>query len=1142
MVGEAVLDLCAPLPGARLVVEASAGTGKTFALTSMATRLIVEDGLAPAELLVVTFTRAATAELRSRLRDRLSAALSHLSASAQPSTDDLLLQHLWLDDDAQRGLRVRRLRRALAEFDAATITTIHGFAAQVLAATGISQRGLGAIVDDLATKSKEVCADVLAAASLEVPSADALPSYTTLLGATRTVMNSPDLLVVPAAGEPGATDDELRKAELVRRSVAELRRRRLIERSVGFDDLIGLLRDALEGPRRGSFVELLRRRFRVALIDEFQDTDPAQWAVFEAVFGADPAVPMVLVGDPKQAIYSFRGANVHTYLAAIAPMPGTSQASLVVNWRSDGAMLRALDLLFRGATFGDERIRFTSVEPAPANRDATIRDTSGTPLPALVIRCALDQSIQRTSRNKVAVDDAGRAIAVDLAQQVHRLLDGATIPLRERDGETRRRVRPSDVAVLVRTRAEAEDFQQALLRQGIPAVLARGTSVLESPAAEQWRTLLVALTRPSNPRTARAFALSWFVGWNGDDLARCGDAELAELQQRLAGWAETLAADGVASFVRQVWADGRVAARVLAQPDGDRSLTDLEHVGELLQMSGGLRHPGPAALLKALEVDPLAREEGEEHVDLSARRIESDADAVQVMTIWVSKGLQFPIVCVPSLWRKPKSTSGISTDPDTGERILDVTSTKASWPDRATAKERRARAAAEALGEQLRLAYVALTRAQHQTLLWWSNGSQSEQTSLAHLLFARGDSGDIDPELWAAQKVHLPSDDSTPSWLRHALGDRSDGTIAIEFQPECVPTAGWVDPAAPPAAETLDPAVGPAALDRTARRWSFTMVARYLDVDLAMPHVGPDHHRDAGAADEVEAEVAAIDQSRSTIPGPYADLPAGTAFGTLLHTVLEHLDFTGPDLAAQAGALGRSFDRGQMVLLAGDTERFGAAVEATLRTPLGPSFGDLTLAGLSRQDRLDEMTFDFRLAGGSAAATVAEIAELVALFLPEDDPLLPWATAVAAGTWVPDLSGHLTGAIDLVLRRRDPDGTTRFVVCDYKTNQLPGYGREQLAAAMAAHHYPLQALLYEVALHRYLRWRLVDYEPALHLGGVAYLFVRGMAGEATPADGQDVEGVFRWIVPSELVVALSDLLDGRHHRSQAPSPRRGSRP
>lgn len=447
---------------------------------------------------------------------------------------------------------------------------------------------------------------------------------------------------------------------------------------------------------------------------------------------------------------------------------------------------------------------------------------------------------------------------------------------------------------------------------------------------------------------------------------------------------------------------------------------------------------------------------------------------------------------------------------------------------------------------------MALTRARHQTIVWWSSVSSAAKAGLTRVLFARDEHGRLDPELFA-QKVPLP-DAPTARSLLEPLVDASGRTISVTVHGH--PPADedrWQGPDERHDDSPLEVARPTRRPDRTRRRWSFTAIA-----------AGEDHTHDdptdatggdAGAADE-PADQPSDDAPDQLLGAPdagaLATLPAGATFGTLVHSVLEEVDFAsdslGSDLRDQVqhqlvrrpvdlaprhadGTRGEACD-GLDLLVRGLSD--------AVHTPLGPLLGDLRLADLPRADRLDEMEFDLRLGEASAPATDAEVGALVESHLAPADlfdtqPLHDWASGLVAGRFGAVLAGHLTGSIDAVLRVRGDDGTPRFVVVDYKTNRLTPRGRpaspedyrpDQLVRAMADHHYPLQALLYSVALHRYLRWRLADYDPHLHLGGVAYLFVRGMVGPSTPVTDGHRHGVFSWAVPADLVIDLSDLLDG----------------
>jgi exodeoxyribonuclease V beta subunit len=1141
-------QLTGALPHGHLAIEASAGTGKTYALAALATRFLAEQDLSTSDLLIVTFTRAATSELRARVRERLVEAADHLAHGGH--TDDPLLAHLAAAD---REVRLARLRRAVTEFDAATITTIHGFATQVLSTLGITSGADpdAAMVDDSAQLAAECCADVLAAAALE--HAD-LPTSRTLIQRTRTAINIPDLRLAPGADQEGvATDADLLLTELVTRSIERMRARRRAAATLSFDDVLVELRAALEQP---TSVATLRNRFRVALIDEFQDTDPVQWSIFRAMFPdpTDPDTALVLVGDPKQSIYAFRGANVHTYLDAVRGT-GERPPTLGTNWRSDAAVLSANQALLSGATFGDPAITFTPVEPAPAHVERRLVDRDGAPLPALELRLALADDIERNAKGQAVSADARAAIDADLVELVRGLLEGARLPSDEVEGATRA-VQPSDIAVLVRSNDDATKIRDALRRKGIPAMLSRGGSVLESPAADQWRWLLDAMSRPSDPVRARTFALSWFGGRSADWVATATDDDLVALQEQLAEWVMVLAERGVVAFQRRLWSDTGVVARVLARPDGDRELTDLEHVAELLGTGAGVEHQSVAGLLSILDAPAPEEIDADVDRDQAARRVESEAKAVQVMTVWVAKGLEFPIVCVPTMWSSSHATP-IVPDPDAdpaaspGARMYDLAAKP--WPDAASTKERKAVADAEHLGENLRLLYVALTRARHQTIVWWSSVSTAAKAGLTRVLFARDEDGRLDPELFA-QKVPLPDADTARSLLEPLVAASGQTISVIVHGHPPVDDQRWQAPDERddhPPLELAEPRRRP---DRTRRRWSFTAIAAGEDHTHDDP--GDATGGDAGAADEPTEPGPADDAPDPLVgasdAGALATLPAGATFGTLVHSVLEEVDFASDTLQADLRErvlhqlVRRPIDLAPRLADGTRGERSEGldllvrGLADTVHTPLGPLFGGLRLAEVSRADRLDEMEFDLRLGEAAAPATDAEVGALVESHLAPADlfdtqPLHDWASGLVRGRFGAVLAGHLTGSIDAVLRVRGDDGTPRFVVVDYKTNRLTPRGRtasvddyrpDQLVRAMADHHYPLQALLYSVALHRYLRWRLADYDPHVHLGGVAYLFVRGMVGASTPLTDGQRHGVFSWAVPADLVVELSDLLDG----------------
>jgi exodeoxyribonuclease V beta subunit len=1130
-------DLLGPLPTGRVAIEASAGTGKTFTLAGLAVRYVAEAPVPISELLVVTFTRAAAAELRHRVRTRLTEAARALRGSAGSFDDEL---HTLLGG-SERELRADRLEAAVTDFDAATITTIHGFAQQVLTTLGSTAPGdLDAtLVDDARELVTQVCADVLAATAVDDPFVvDELPKHGRLIQLVLTVLGNPGLAIVPSAETEDSSEVSARYRRLVDRAVDEVQRRRREAGTVSFDDVLTQLRDALR--HSPAAAASLQRRYQVALIDEFQDTDPVQWQIFSTLFGGPKSnTSLVLVGDPKQAIYAFRGANVHTYLEA-AYEPGTERSTLGVNWRSDQALLGALERMLAGATFGDARIGFVDVETAPEHVDRRLHTANGTTLPALAVRAALGDDLPRNQTGTpppIKVEEGGYAIARDLARQVQTLLEDAYLP--GAAGATGARVRPHDIAVLVGTHADATVMQTALLRRGIPAVAHRGGSVLESPAAVQWRWLLTALARPSDPSRARTAALSWFFGWSADHIDTARDDDLAAVQEQLYRWAEILESRGAVDFCAHVWSESDVTTRVLETPDGDRNLTDLDHLAQLLEATASGHRPGPVALLAALALLDEANKIELEN-DVTARRIESEAEAVQVMTVYAAKGLEFPVVCVPTLWKNNFSRREcIYQDPDTGARTLDVTKaiTRAGvWPTKAESEARKALAEREAVGENLRLLYVALTRAQHQTIVWWSRGQSSDATGLARVLFARDDAGVLQRDLFEEKKVPLPPDPEAVARLAPVFAPVGDAVTLTETGM----ADGFVPRWNPGTGDTSPPRLALAELGRVVarphRRWSFSAISdRAHDFDW---DPDDDSLGDSGAADEPadpQAEEAIADPLVTDLP--LGAMPAGVSFGSMVHELLEDVDFAAADLDAELQARIDQRRRWNPAPVLG--AELLAGLRAAIETPLGPLFDGRRLRDLARVDRLDELSFELRLGEAGRHATDRDIGALMADHLTADDPLRPWAEQLAAGLFDVSLAGHLTGSIDAIFRITDPTelfAPSRFVLADYKTNLLAERGRppqaadyhpDRLPAAMKEHHYPLQALLYSVVLHRYLRWRVPDYDPAVNFGGAAYLFLRGMTGADTPTVAGHPYGVFGWAVPPALVTDLSDLLDGQ---------------
>ncbi len=1098
-----------PLPAGTTVLEASAGTGKTFTIAALAARYVAEGHAELPELMLVTFGREATHELRERVRERLVSAERGLAEPGIARTgSDEVLALLADAPDAEVAVRRGRLARALRGFDAATIATTHEFCQRMLAGLGVAGDAdadavfmesiedlIVEVVDDFyVRKYGDRAGGVPAFGRAE---AQRLARDAVLDGQAR---------LEPAAAEAGTTAGvRHRFAAAVR---AEVARRKRARRIYTYDDMLTRLDDALADPSRGA-PDRLRARYRVVLVDEFQDTDPVQWSILRRAFHGHTT--LVLIGDPKQAIYAFRGADVVSYLDATDAAGG--HATLTTNWRSDAPLLRAFDTVFNGAALGDGRI---TVHPVDAHHQGSrLRDAPvDTPFR---VRVAARAELPRAPKRDLAIVGPARAlVAEDAAADIAALLAS---PARVAD----RPVRPGDVAVLVRTNDQGAMIHAALGAAGVPAVQTGTASVFGAAVATEWLLLLEACEQPRLTRL-RAAALTCFLGHTVEEL--CGP-RADELLDRLGGtvraWAAALQQRGVAALLEAVTVDTGLPRRLLARTDGERLLTDLRHIAQALHAAAVGEHLGPAALADWLRhrIAGAAEDVGAER----SRRLESDAAAVQIITIHRSKGLEFPVVYVPFGWDRfvPDPTTALLHDGSA--RVRDVGGeTGEGW------KERCAQHRAEDAGEDLRLFYVALTRARCQVVTWWVPSTTTAASPVHRLLIGRPTPG-TEP----AESYRVPPDPLALETLRGLASP----VLAVE-QVTARPAAGF--DTGPGRAVALEAAVFARELDTAWRRTSYSALTATAGHHALAPGTLVDSEpEEPGTDDESDIEPApglSAGGGPGAVPSPMAELPLGTGFGTLVHAVFETADLTAPDLLAELTVQCAE----QLVAhpVPGlDAATLAAGLLPAARTPLGPLAGGLSLAGFAPRDRLAELSFELPLVGGDRAGprrlTLGELAPVLRRHLDAGDPLRTYPDVLeSAALRAQPLRGYLTGSIDAVLRL--PDGG--FVVVDYKTNWLGplGAGAEplssahyeppRLAEAMIGANYPLQSLLYGVALHRYLRWRLPGYDAARHLGGSLYLFVRGMCGPGTPAPGGVPCGVFSWAPPPALVVELSELLDG----------------
>jgi exodeoxyribonuclease V beta subunit len=900
-----------------------------------------------------------------------------------------------------------------------------------------------------------------------------------------------------------------------RTRLAMLKRQRRVQT---YDDLIDGVADALDGPRGDALARSLRAQYAVALVDEFQDTDARQWKIFERVFvssspnsGSDLDAPasvhsplalesartsgsqtrfLALIGDPKQAIYGFRGGDVHAYLqardSAIEAPP------LAHNFRSRPCVLAAIDALYAQAgdeAFVDPRIEFRKVIAGGRRMDADFL-RNGAPAPALTVWQAPEPPPDARGNVKPWNAEDSRTLATGACvAAIHAVLRDARAGRAMVDGAP---VQPGDIAVLVRTHYEASRIQQALAAAGIPAVAAGKQSLFATSEARELHTLLLALLQGGDDGRLRAALCTVLVGVDAtaiDALEGEGDAH-REWQRKALAWRERLLRGGPLALVGDLCAAH--AQRLLGLVDGER------RVSNYLQLAEALAEAQALALGLHGLVDWLGRRIAQADPDDETQllRLESDARRVQIVTLHKSKGLEYPLVFLPfaGIGRKEPSPGRhcVAHHEASARRLhwhIDLDDADWEYAKEAWKIEQRA--------EDARLLYVGMTRAEHA--LWIATGlfSNHDKAALATML------QDLDA-LAAVPGIHF--DDNEPPAQLPRLPPESDAAV-------------------PPAR------IATRALSHDWWVYSFTQ--------LSNADAGNDPSAAAtlpvpGGRDEPTADGDAADDT----PDADAFDPrfAGTRFGVALHAAFERIALQPAGFAAWRGwqpGDAAPADQARVIADALRAEGYAAdvlddgialvtrLVGATLRVPLPEG---VRLCDVPDGARRPEIEFQFAL---QPTRVDALLQLLHAHGVVRDRHGFGLRQR---------LEGLMTGLVDLTYQH---DG--RWHVLDYKSNRLPRYDAAALRDAMAHSEYDLQALIYTLALHRWLRFRLGSasdhggYDYARDFGGIRYVFCRGIDLDA-PAEAPP-SGVHAQRFDPELVHALDALFAG-----EAPLPPAGEGP
>ena len=1180
--------LTAPLVGSNLI-EASAGTGKTYNIEGLFIRLVLEKQLPVDQILVLTFTNAATEELKIRIRNKLAQARDAFTARGQ--ADPLIgsLVKTYTDQKAARG----RLHDALIDFDQAAIYTIHGFCQRIIHENAFETHSLfdtelvsnqshllQEVVDDFWRETfytappewigfvlKEVknpeyfvrlldkvkTPEIKLVPESSEPVQEALQPFrkalrdlgnswpssretviqammdpslnATIYGSMKAADNHPQMtqreLKVNALAEAmdhltqpqsngfplfdkfeNFTTAKLTKATkknhrtpeheffylcdaVYRRGVqltaefdqslmnakirlfnfaaSELRKRKKEKNIQYFDDLLLTVLSVLKSKSATQLVAGIRQRYRAALVDEFQDTDSVQYDILTRLFAHEDGL-LFMIGDPKQSIYSFRGADIFAY--AKASRSTDSRFTLLKNWRSEPQMITAVNTLFSGVhkpfIFGE--IPFEAGKSA--RQDLEDKKFEGPPLTLWYL-----DSTEITGTDKPLNKPAAtRLIAEAVGSEICRLLS-KSIP-----------IAPGKIAILVRTNSQAQLIKDILTARNVPSVLYTAANIFDSREAMEIELILSGIAHPADSSRMKAALATDILGARAGDLisedldSRWWESRLRRFREYLDIWQQN-------SFMRMFrlfLVQERVKDRLLSFPDGERRLTNVLHLLELLHRQSVETNSGLAGLLKWLAEQ---RDPKTPRLEENQLRLESDENAVKIVTIHKSKGLEYPVVFCPFGWDGSLITDREFTFHNAAKDFqlsFDLGSDSRN--------HHLAQARNELLSENLRLLYVALTRAKQRCYLAWGHINLAETSALAYLLHGGTDqTGEFSEEDQTSRLKKLFKGKTSTGLLEdlHQLAARSQNSVEVVPLPVSTDSVRQITKGP----EEDEPLFCRRFAGKINRSWKISSYSSListgaLNVDLP----DRDETLDRLKPDPADELVTESDPSGLSV---FA-FPRGARAGSFFHDIFEHYDFAEETSDPLEG------------LVAGKLQQYGydakwhktvcTAISTVLAVPLLADLPLFRLSSLKAADRLNEMEFYFPL-NPVTPGTLTKAFNAIA----SPNMLEQFPARLENLSFAPSV-GFMKGYIDMVFRHQG-----RFYLLDWKSNYLgptPGhYDQSSLQKAMDTHYYFLQYHIYTLALHQYLRYQQPDYSYEKNFGGVFYIFLRGVNELKGPEQG-----------------------------------------
>ena len=1137
------------------LIEASAGTGKTYTITTLYCRLVAK-GYPVESILVVTFTEAAAAELKLRIRTRLFNTLARLSEPSYDGEDDLVI---FLGRHKELSLICQRLQLAITCFDQASVMTIHSFCLKVLKENAFESHSLfdielvpdrslflrqvsfdffmghvnhldtvflaylnqqqvtpqsfaasfgqvvskpnlilkppvavfenifddyreslkkihdillnraGEIIElirnhkglDKRSYSKRTVPAWLAASCLKLDQqgentffkmtekGDALYKFTQtrLELKTKTGQTPPDHELFDLCEQLFSFYEVFEnnlislKIEFLTFFNTELEKMKKAQGICFFDDLVNDLAAALEKEDSQNLQKAVRQIYKACLIDEFQDTDPRQYDIFSKIFSSH-GTPFFMIGDPKQAIYAFRGGDIFAYLKA--SKESDQRLTLEKNYRSAPLLVKAINEVFSGSEnpFLYESIEFLKVTTPAAAKDTLIENGAFIPPLQFCFIQREDQTLDRQGfiKKETAAGVIPKVVAADILSllQSHDLKfkDQTVITSHSSDSQ---KISPEDIAVLVRTNLQAEQIQKALDLFNIPSYLSKTSSVFDSRQAIDLHDILWAVENPDYKGSIKAALCTSVFKFSSDKILALDRKE--ELffvwQDRFREYKEIWETKGFVSMIMALFHSDEAFLKTNLRLE-ERGLTNFYHLVELISQACLKQQLSPYYLLKwyTRQLFKDLRDESQDEL-----RLESDKKAVAIVTIHKSKGLEYPIVYLPYLWegmRKPSSENILFHDRDEDDRLtLDLGSKDFEKSQDYFAEEEKA--------EQRRLLYVAVTRASTMCKIIWGGFKSVETSALGSLLHLNGCKDD-----------HFMLND-----LKQ-LQSLADQSILVQHYIHELPKH---------------------FIDRTESQpsvLSAKKIIREIKASWKMSSFSAITHSSHMEAFPVHE---ASDEEGT---GPLITLalfPKGARSGDLFHSIFETLDFTAKSRDVQKMVQSK-FD--MFGFLNPDMIQMGeTSIRQVLETRLTSKTSEFCLKDIHSHQRFNEMEFTFPV----QSFQISSVKKIFEQANPEfiTSGYIQKLSQLTAQSF----KGFLKGFIDLVIHHED-----KWYIIDYKSNYLGDtydqYSQDAMIEAMSEHHYFLQYYLYLVALHRYLTLRLKDYDYDTHFGGVFYLFIRGM--------------------------------------------------